>query len=30
MEYRRLPNGTEEISVIGFRGSGLHQAVGSG
>lgn len=26
MEYRRLPKGTEEISVIGFGGSGLHQA----
>lgn len=26
MEYRRLPKGAEEISVIGFGGSGLHQA----
>lgn len=26
MDYRRLPKGTEEISVIGFGGSGLHQA----
>lgn len=26
MEYRGLPKGREEISVIGFGGSGLHQA----
>lgn len=26
LEYRRLPKGTEEISAIGFGGSGLHQA----
>ena len=26
MEYRKLPKGTEEISVIGFGGSGIHEA----
>ena len=26
MEYRKLPKGNEQISVIGFGGSGLHQA----
>lgn len=26
MEYRKLPKGKEQISVIGFGGSGLHQA----
>lgn len=26
MDYRNLPKGTENISVIGFGGSGLHQA----
>lgn len=26
MEYRKLPKGTEEISVLGFGGSGIHQA----
>lgn len=26
MEYRRLPKGTEEISVLGFGGSSIHQA----
>lgn len=26
MEYRKLPKGTEQISVIGFGGSGLHQS----
>ena len=26
MEYRKLPKGNKQISVIGFGGSGLHQA----
>ncbi len=26
MEYRKLPKGTEQISVIGFGGSGIHQS----
>lgn len=26
MEYRRLPRGMEKISVLGFGGSGIHQA----
>ncbi|XBX05915.1 aldo/keto reductase [Enterocloster clostridioformis] len=26
MEYRRLPKGTEQISVLGFGGSSIHQA----
>ena len=26
MEYRKLPKGTEQVSVIGFGGSGLHQS----
>ena len=26
MQYRKLPRGNESISVIGFGGSGIHQA----
>ena len=26
MEYRKLPQGNESISVIGFGGSSIHQA----
>lgn len=26
MEYRKLPKGDEQIGVVGFGGSGIHQA----
>lgn len=26
MEYRKLPKGTEQVSIIGFGSSGLHES----